>query len=152
MMSNVHKLVNSSILISTSPLRPHKLSILWHRMALCSLKVSKKSSMMLKWNAGVNKRRLDFHLVPAEWLNWLKWYFNRSVQDDHLSLLIGPDRANREKDCIRGLYQLIADYSQSSSEQIEWKLSSGLKDETLFTSISSGDEIITVKVGIRKNR
>ena len=74
------------------------------------------------------------------------------MQDDYLSLLIGPDRANREKDCIRGLYQLIADYSQSSSEQIESKLSFGLKHETLFTSISSGDEIITVKVGIRKNR
>ncbi len=40
------------------------------------------------------------------------------MEEDYLSWLRDPDRANREKDCIRGLYQLIAGYSQSSSEQI----------------------------------
>jgi hypothetical protein len=33
------------------------------------------------------------------------------IRKNYLSWLTSPDRANREKDCIRGLYQLIADYS-----------------------------------------
>ena len=63
-MSKVHKLVNFSTLISTFSSVPHKSSILRHSTELCSLNVSKKSSMMWKWKAGVNSRLRDFHFAP----------------------------------------------------------------------------------------
>ena len=65
MMSKVHKLVNFSTSISVFSLVEHRVSIFRHKMALCSLKPSKKSSMMWKWKAGVNSLRLDFHFAPA---------------------------------------------------------------------------------------
>ena len=46
MMSKVHKLVNLPTLISIFPFSEPSVSIFRHKMALCPLKASKKSSKM----------------------------------------------------------------------------------------------------------
>ena len=64
MISKVHKLIKFSMFISTVAFAEHSASIFRHKMELCSLNASKKSSMMCKWKAGVSSFLLECHVAP----------------------------------------------------------------------------------------
>ena len=63
MMSRVQRLVSFWMSISVLSWRQMS-SSLRQKIEPCSLKVSKKSSIILKWNAGVSSLLLDFHFAP----------------------------------------------------------------------------------------
>lgn len=65
-MSRVQRLMSGSTSISrVDPACWIALASWRHRASAFSLKSSKYSSRMRKWNAGVNRRRLACHFVPA---------------------------------------------------------------------------------------